>query len=59
VIHFRAIGYVLGQFLLALAGTMLVPLAYGLFADGNGLRPLGFAALITAAAGAALYLYFP
>jgi trk system potassium uptake protein TrkH len=59
VIHFRAIGYVLGQFLLALAGTMLVPLAYGLFADGNGLRPLGYAALITAAAGAALFLYFP
>jgi trk system potassium uptake protein TrkH len=59
VIHFRAIGYVLGQFLIAFAGTMLVPLLYGTFADGNGLRPLGYAALLTAAAGGALFLIFP
>jgi len=59
VIHFRAIGYVLGQFLMALAGTMLVPLIYGSLAGGNGLRPLGLAAAITAAAGVALFLLLP
>ncbi len=59
MIHFRAIGYVLGQFLMALAGTMLVPLIYGSLAGGNGLRPLGLAAAITAAAGVALFLLLP
>ena len=44
----------LGQFLLAFAGTMLVPLIYGgLTADGD-LWGLGWGALITVAAGGLL-----
>ena len=51
MIHFAAVGYVLGQFLLALAATMLVPLAYGWFAGSGGLLSLGYGCVITAAAG--------
>lgn len=59
MIHFRAIAYVLGQFLIAFAGTMLVPLLYGLLADSPGLGAVGLSASITAAAGGALFFAFP
>ncbi len=56
MIHFAAVGYVLGQFLLALSGTMLIPLAYGWFAGSEGLASLVYGALITAGSGGALVL---
>jgi trk system potassium uptake protein TrkH len=59
VIHFRAIAYVLGQFLIAFAGTMLAPLLYGLLAGSPGLGTFSLSALITAASGCALFLAFP
>ena len=55
--RYRAIGYVLGQFLLALAGTMLIPLGYGLLAGGDGPLPLVYASVITASVGALLLLF--
>ena len=54
MIHLSAVGYVLGQFLLALAATMLIPLAYGWITGSEGLLPLVYGALITA--GSALLL---
>ncbi len=45
----------LGQFLLAFAGTMLVPLIFGALTSGADLWPLGSAALLTAAAGGLLF----
>jgi len=56
VIQLAAVGYVLGQFLLALAGTMAVPAVYSLLTDGSDLAPLAAGALITAAAGGLLFL---
>ena len=44
----------LGQFLLAFAGTMLVPLIYGGMTASGDLWGLGWGTLITAAAGGAL-----
>ena len=51
MIHLAAVGYVLGQFLLAFSGTMLIPLGYGWLAGSEGLLPLLYSALITAATG--------
>jgi trk system potassium uptake protein TrkH len=51
LIHFSAVGHVLGQFLLALAATMLIPLGYGWLTGSEGLMSLGYGALITAASG--------
>jgi trk system potassium uptake protein TrkH len=48
LIHGSAVGYVLGQFLLALAGTMLIPLGYGWLTGSEGLLSLVYGALITA-----------
>ena len=56
MIHFSAVGYVLGQFLLALSGTMLIPLGYGWLTGSEGLLPLGVGALITAASAGSLIL---
>ncbi len=50
LIHYSALGYVLGQFLLAFAGAMLVPLAYGLLSGEGDLWPIGIGALVTALA---------
>ena len=54
MIHFAAVGYVLGQFLLALSGTMLIPLGYGWVAGSEGLLDLLYSAAITAASGGLL-----
>ena len=59
MIRYRAIAFVLGQFLLALAGTMLVPLAYGYFTGAGGFWGIGASTLITAAAGGGLWLLSP
>ncbi len=55
----RAIAYVLGQFLLALSGTMLIPLLYGALTDGRDLMEMGAAAGVTAAVGGLLYWFIP
>lgn len=59
MIQLRAIGYVLGQFLVVFSATMLAPLLYGYFAGGDGLLRLLYPALITAACGASLVLSTP
>lgn len=59
MIQLRAIGYVLGQFLVVFAATMLAPLAYGYFAGAGDLERLLYPALITAACGAGLWLSTP
>jgi trk system potassium uptake protein TrkH len=56
LIHFRAVAYVLSQFLLALAGTMLVPLGYGWLTGSGGLLSLSYGAGVTAVAGAILFV---
>jgi trk system potassium uptake protein TrkH len=50
------VGYVLGQFLLALSGTMLVPAAYGWGVGSDGITELVVGAGGTLLAGAALIL---
>lgn len=59
MIHLRAIGYVLGQFLVVFAATMLAPLLYGYLTDGLQLEALYYPLLITAACGGALVLRSP
>jgi trk system potassium uptake protein len=53
-----AIAYVLGQFLLVLAATMLVPIGWGLARGSGGVGPLFVACAITGAAGLALVVSF-
>ena len=59
LIRWAALGFILGQFLLALAATMLLPIAWGLLAGGPGLRPILGAALLTAACGGSLLAVLP
>jgi trk system potassium uptake protein TrkH len=54
LIRYRAIGFVLGQFLLVLAGSMLVPVAYGVLSGTDGWWPLVASAGLTALVGGAL-----
>ncbi len=54
MIQYRAIGFVLGQFLLALAGTMMVPFVFGLVSGSEGTWPFLTSSLVTAAAGGGL-----
>jgi trk system potassium uptake protein TrkH len=54
VIHFGAIGYVLGQFLLIFAAAMGVPLLYGALAGQGEALPLLYGAATTVTAGGAL-----
>jgi trk system potassium uptake protein TrkH len=56
VIHFGAIGYVLGQFLLIFAAAMGVPLLYGAFAGQGDGAPLLYGAAVTVTGGGALLL---
>ena len=51
MIHPQSIGYVLGQFLLGLAATMLIPIGFGALDDSAGLAPLGYSFGITLACG--------
>ena len=55
----RAVAYVLGQFLLALAGTMLIPLSYALLTDHQDLGALVTAAVITGSVGGAVFFLTP
>jgi trk system potassium uptake protein TrkH len=59
VIDPRAIAYVLGQFLLALSGTMLIPLIYGAVTDGRDLDAMAGGAVVTALVGGLLYWLIP
>jgi len=59
VIDPRAIAYVLAQFLVALAGTMLIPLLYGALTDGRDLGALAGGALVTALAGVLVFVTTP
>ncbi|MBI1355349.1 MAG: TrkH family potassium uptake protein [Acidobacteria bacterium] len=56
MIQLRSIAYVLGQFLVVFAATMLVPLLYGYLAGDDQLGPLLYPMLITGACGGALLL---
>ncbi len=51
MIRIASVGHVLGQFVLALSGTMLIPLIYGLATGSDGVQPLAYAAGITALVG--------
>jgi trk system potassium uptake protein TrkH len=51
VVEPRIVGWLLGQFITALAAMMLIPLGYGVLTGGGGLRALTLSVVITAAAG--------
>jgi len=59
LIRWGALGHILGQLLLALAGTMLFPIGWGLVGGHPGVRPLVLAAATTAAMGGVLLLALP
>ncbi len=56
MIRFSAVGYVLGQFLLVLAATMLVPLPFTFFGSTGDPRAMALSIGLTVAAGLALFL---
>jgi trk system potassium uptake protein TrkH len=51
VVEPRIVGWLLGQFITALAVVMLVPLGYGVLTGGGELRALTLSVVITAAVG--------
>jgi len=51
VVEPRIVGWLLGQFIIALAAVMLVPLCYGVLTGDGELRALALSAVITAAVG--------
>jgi trk system potassium uptake protein TrkH len=51
VVEPRIVGWLLGQFITALAAVMLVPLGYGVLTGGDELRALTLSVVITAAVG--------
>ncbi len=59
MIQYRAIAYVLGQFLVAFGGTMVIPLLYGWMTDGGDLLALVLSVVVTLACGALLLGIFP
>lgn len=58
IIQPELVGRVLGYFILALAGLMLVPLAYGALTGGRDLGALSISVLVTACSGISLMLVF-
>lgn len=59
MIRYPAVGFVLGQLLLALSLSMLFPLAWGLASGSGGVRPLLLGFGLTAAIGAGLRVLLP
>jgi trk system potassium uptake protein TrkH len=59
VIRYRAIGHVLGQFLLALGAAMLLPIGWALGSGEPGAASFALCALLTALPGAALVAGLP
>ncbi len=57
MIHYRAIGHAVGYFLVILAGTMLLPVAWGI-ARQQPVAPLLWSFVATAAAGTVLTVVF-
>ncbi len=51
IVEPRIVGWLLGQFIVALAAVMLVPLGYGVLTGGGELRALMLSVVITAAVG--------
>jgi len=51
VVEPRIVGWLLGQFITALAAVMLIPLVYGVLTGGGGLRALTLSIVITVLAG--------
>ena len=54
VVDPRIVGWLLGQFVAALAVVMLIPLGYSLLSDSADLRALALSAAITGIAGGLL-----
>jgi trk system potassium uptake protein TrkH len=54
VVEPRIVGWLLGQFITALAAVMLIPLGYGVLTGSGGLRALTLSLVITVVAGALL-----
>ena len=59
LIRWAALGFILAQFLLALAAAMLLPIGWGLVTGTRGVQPLVAAALLTAATGGSLLAALP
>ena len=59
LIRWAALGFILAQFLLALAAAMLLPIGWGLVTGTRGVQPLVAAALLTAATGGSLLVALP
>jgi trk system potassium uptake protein len=59
MIRLAALAHILGNFLIVVAGTMLVPLVYAIAAATGDVRPLLMAFTITFCIGAAMYYGFP
>jgi len=59
LIRWDALGFILGQFLLAIAATMAFPIAWGALGGHGGVRPLVFSAFLTAAVGGSLRAALP
>lgn len=57
MIRARAIGFVLGQFLLALGTSMLLPAGWGVLRGGDGVTALVLSAGLTLGCGAALAVF--
>jgi trk/ktr system potassium uptake protein len=51
IVEPRIVGWLLGQFIIALAAVMLVPLGYGVLTGGGDLRALTLSVVITAVVG--------
>jgi trk system potassium uptake protein TrkH len=59
LIRFPAVGFVLGQLLLALAAAMVFPVAWSLLSGAGGVSPVAWGALATAGCGGLLRLLLP
>jgi trk system potassium uptake protein TrkH len=59
LIRWAALGHILGQFLLFLAASMLLPVAWAVFTGGGGLGALVWSVLLTVAAGGSLLAVLP
>jgi trk system potassium uptake protein TrkH len=59
LVRWVALGFILGQLLLALAAAMLLPLAWGLLSGSGGIAPLVGSVLLTAGCGGSLLAVLP
>jgi trk system potassium uptake protein TrkH len=59
LIRWDAVGHILGQFLLALGATMLLPIGWGLATGERGLEALVWATLVTGACGGSMVAVLP